>query len=128
MDEQEAKKVRKRTLVVVAVIAALTFADFLPVASAIQVVLNCIAILVCLIYMVYFLATSCAKPVRKKGNNSCFILPFMLFVFMLNTISFLPLSEDIVAILRLCAALIAIIGSIVFIAFSVRRKALSENN
>lgn len=118
MDRQEIKKAQKRTLIVVAVVTALTLANFFPVASAIQVVLNCIAILVCLIYMVYFLVTSCAKSVRKKGDYSCFFLPVMLFVFALNTISFLPLSEDIVAILRLSEALIAIIGSIVILAFS----------
>ena len=120
MDKQEINKMKKRALIVVAVIAVFSLASLLPLPSVIQVVLNCIALLVCLMYMVYFLATYCAKSARK-GDYSCFIFPLMLFVCALGIISSLPLSATVVALLRLSEAIIAIIGSIVFIAFFARR-------
>ena len=120
MDDQKINKVRKRVLVVAGVIVALFLASFFPMPTVMQVVLRCIVILVCLTVMVYLLKTTCASSVREKGDYFCFISPLMFFVVVLNTASFLPLSEDIVAILRLCAALIAIIGSIVILAFSKR--------
>lgn len=117
---QEIVKLKKRAYIAVVVIVALFSASFLPMAHAMQLVMRAIVILVCLAYMAHF--TAQALSARREGDYSWFLLPVMLFVVALNTVTFLPISETTVGISRLCTPLITIISSIVFVGFSMRRS------
>ncbi len=120
MNTEEATKAKKLASVVAAVVIAVFSASFIPMANAVQVALQVVAILLSLLYIVYFLVTSCAKTAREKGDYSCFILPMMWSIFALEVASFLPLSDTAIAILRVCPLPILIIGSIVLLALSKR--------
>ncbi|MBP3223238.1 MAG: hypothetical protein J6M18_04855 [Actinomycetaceae bacterium] len=109
---------KRNVLILVALIVALFSASFLPIANIVQMILRGMVIFLCLISIIYFLRPSCRESAREKGEYFCFYISLLLFVVVLNTMSFFPLSETMVVILRLCAIVLALVGFIVIIVFS----------